>query len=99
MTCCNFFLKVISFQHNFIDQGFFDKFDLQQTEIQKELNPFFSQCCQTQNNRLFRGNNQLFFCSSKTDFEFLIMSRKDSKQMNLNILKEIFKHDYEVEQE
>jgi len=62
-----------------IAKGFFHKFDLQQTEIQKELNSFFSQCCQTQNNRLFRGNNRLFFNSSKTDFEFLIMGRKDSK--------------------
>jgi len=41
----------------------------------------------------------LFFCSIKTDFEFLNMSIKDSKQMNLNILKEIFKHEYEHKQE
>jgi len=41
----------------------------------------------------------LFFCSSKTDFEFLILSRKDSKQMYLNILKKIFKHEYEFKKE
>jgi len=41
----------------------------------------------------------LFFCSSKTDFEFLNMSRKSSKEMNLNILKDIFKHEYELKHE
>ena len=96
MTYCNIFLNVINFQHNFIDQGFSHKFDLQQTKIQKEIKFIPSQCCQTQNNQLFRGNNRLFFCSSKTDFEFLIMSRKNSKHMKLNILKEIFKHEYEL---
>jgi len=41
----------------------------------------------------------LFFCSSETDFEFLIMSIKDSKQMYLIILKETFKHEYEFKKE
>jgi len=41
----------------------------------------------------------LFFCSSKTDFEILIMSRKGSKQMYLNILREIFKHEYQFKKE
>jgi len=45
-----------------------------------------------------RKQSVVFFCS-KTDFEFLIMSRKDSNQMYLNILKEIFKHEYEFKKE
>jgi len=34
----------------------------------------------------------------QTDFEFLNMSIKTSKQMKKNILKEIFKHESELKQ-
>ena len=38
----------------------------------------------------------MFFCSNKTDFEFLSMSKQNSKQMKLNILKKIFNHEKEL---
>ena len=38
--------------------------------MHREINSILSQCCQRRNNRLFRGNNQLFFCSMLADCEF-----------------------------
>ena len=43
------------------------------------INSILSQCCQRRNNRLFQGNNLLFFCSNKTEFEILSISRERFK--------------------